>query len=107
LPRTRRTTGCFFGSGSGEHHDFASRLSQGDHGLLELVGELVDVAAGDDQVVAAPADRDEVGPHALHDGDLLGDDLPQHLAAQSQVRVLEAGVPGGERRRQPVRPAHI
>src|ERR1044072_122311 len=37
----------------GEHDDLGARGPQPDHGLLEVVGELVDVAARHDQVVAA------------------------------------------------------
>jgi hypothetical protein len=90
---------------TGEHEHVGPGGRQAGQPGVEAGGEVVDVALQPDQVVAARAERHEVGTDPLDDGHLVVDDLVEELPADGEVGVAEVGRPGRELLGHAVRPA--
>jgi hypothetical protein len=88
-----------------EHQHLRPGAAQPGDGHVKQLGERVRVRPRAQQVIAAAGDRDEAGRHRRRRGHLLGDDLPQQLAADRQVRVTQPRVLDGEQPGCPVGPA--
>jgi hypothetical protein len=103
VPEHRDATGVE----AGGHEDGAGRGGQGRDRALEALGDLVGVGARADDVVAARAERHQVGRETDRLRDLVGHDLVEQLPAHGEVGVGEVAFwpPVGEEHREPVGPA--
>lgn len=92
---------------AGGHHDGARGGGEPGDGLLEAFGHVVRVAAGTDEVVAARAERDQVGSEFNGLGDLLLHDLVEQFSSYGEVGVVEVALrpPIGEQYGEAVGPA--